>query len=157
MKTNAGEKPWTPNTIQVLRARGFKQIERVRNNYRKSQLIGLWQYRKIFVRHKWTSKEQAQWNSQTITHQIQCLHCLGRSSWMRIKFKRRTPMTESQNFLEQGWQTLSRGMGAVHLVLTCWQRRLLLFSFPPEKPNAAPVLQASCWVPKIRVFVKLCF
>lgn len=46
------------------------------------------------------------------------------------------------------------GIVVIHWVLTCWQQRLPLFSFPPQKPNAVPVPQASCWVPKIKSIYK---
>lgn len=66
-------------------------------------------------------------------------------------------VTESWKFLVWRWQILSIGIVVIHRVLTCWQQRLLLFSFPPQKPNAVPALQASCWVPKGKVFINHCF
>lgn len=63
-------------------------------------------------------------------------------------------MTESWKLLEWQWQILSTGTAVIRWVLTCWQQRLPLFSFPPQKPNAVPVPQASCWVPKIKSIYK---
>lgn len=62
-------------------------------------------------------------------------------------------MTESWKLLEWQWQILGTGI-VILWVLTCWQQRLPLFSFPPQKPNAVPVPQASCWVPKIKSIYK---